>query len=172
MKKIVVALLAIVVFVGFAYADINIGASGNYNSNTERVSYSFLLEYLRPIIPDTLKIGLGAQYFSAGNTFNIHDKDVKAHFDINDYATVPVYLMARLNVPIIPVLSSFFLTGRYGYSFLQKGSNLDDGGRYYAIGLGKQILWIAYMELIYTGYHFNKIEKDTQHISLNIGVGF
>jgi hypothetical protein len=161
MKKTIITALLIFILTSAAFADIRFGGGASYNSESKDWAYSLMGEYLMTIVPGALKLGAGAQYYSPANYFEL---------DLVNTAYFPAYLIARVSVPLVPVLSSFFLTGRYGYTFLARdGKILNDGGVYYAAGIGKSILYFAYIEAIYSVYHWNKLDKDYERFSVNIG---
>ncbi|MDR1942899.1 MAG: hypothetical protein LBQ04_02105 [Endomicrobium sp.] len=161
MKKILTAFFVIILFTQISFADINFGAGATYNSKKSALAYSLMLEYLMPIIPGILKGGLGAQYFSKDNTFD----------DIKNSAYMPVYLVGRANIPFVPIISSFFITGRYGYTMLLD-SSIKDGGVYYGAGLGYNIFGGLYIEGVYTVYHWNKYSRDDNEFVVHLGFGF
>ncbi|MDR2772093.1 MAG: hypothetical protein LBB93_01330 [Elusimicrobiota bacterium] len=152
MRKFAVVVMCLAILGQNVFADINIGAGGTYSQSAQKFSYSFLFEYLFPIVPGILKAGPGAQYFSSDGSENS-----KPH--------MPIYAVAVVNV----VPTSFFVSGRYG--FFLTGDPLETGGTYYAAGVGYNIAFGLYVEAVYTVYQRNDSDlEDDQFTTVRLGI--
>ncbi|MDR2709036.1 MAG: hypothetical protein LBC07_03580 [Elusimicrobiota bacterium] len=164
MKKFIFTVLVLGFFVNAAAAtDVNIGVGGAYNSSINKYEYSGLFELLFPVVPG-LKIGGGGQYYSYAEDLELDRRD----FALKDASYAPVYVMARIGVPI-PILPALFATGRLGRVFLF-GSDTIPQGWYYSVGLGTMFFSILYMEATYSVYEWNDYDVKQERYALNFGI--
>lgn len=168
MKKIIILLIAIFMSVmtyaqgANIYLSIDLWRHETGIEDSGNAGAGIGGEYLFTLVDDRFYLGVGAEWKSPLDGF---DNDI-------DYHPIPVFLVGKLFIGS----SSYYLTGRGGYSYNKEGDNVVDSGPYAGAGVGYDFTRV-YTEIMYEIFDINdngKLFNDgtLQMASIKIGYKF